>query len=145
MLHIYIHTHAHKYVIPKVMPLIYFHGNYSRLKKAQYHYLIEQILRYKTLFFNTVTTISYAFSPAMNKNLHAVLLKICTERLHPLPYCAHIHCSVSINVQQVSMNVSECSVLHMEIPPLFLHMHFHVRCHSVRLPHCCHLWHSKKI
>ena len=31
------------------------------MQRAQLHYLIEQILRYKTLFFNTVITISYAF------------------------------------------------------------------------------------
>ena len=30
------------------------------------------------------------------------------ETHHPLPHCAHIHCLVSINMQQVSMNVSGC-------------------------------------
>ena len=35
--------------------------------------LIEKILSYKTLFFNIVTTIGYALSPAMNKSLHAAL------------------------------------------------------------------------
>ena len=28
---------------------------------------------------------------------------------------------------------------------LLLHMHFHVRHCSVRLPLCCHLWHSNKM
>jgi len=46
--------------------------------------LIEQILNDKTLFFNIVTTISYLFSPAMNKSLHAMLVKICTSRGDPL-------------------------------------------------------------
>ena len=32
------------------------------------------------LFFNIVNTISYAFSSAMNKSLHATLIKICTIR-----------------------------------------------------------------
>jgi hypothetical protein len=41
--------------------------------------LIEQILSYKTLFFDLVTTIGYALSPAMNKSLHAALVKICTS------------------------------------------------------------------
>jgi len=41
--------------------------------------LIEQILRYKTLFFDIVTTIGYALSSAMNKSLHAALVKICTS------------------------------------------------------------------
>jgi hypothetical protein len=54
------------------MPPIYFHGNYNKYK----HYLIEQILSYKTLFFDLVTTIGYALSPAMNKRLHAALVTI---------------------------------------------------------------------
>jgi hypothetical protein len=41
--------------------------------------LIEQILSYKTLFFNIVPTIGYALSPAMNKSLHAALVNICTS------------------------------------------------------------------
>ena len=45
-------------------------------KKAQEYYLIGQIFSYKTLFFNTITTISYAFLPAMNKGLHATLIKM---------------------------------------------------------------------
>ena len=28
---------------------------------------------------------------------------------YPAPHCVHIHCLVSINIQQVSMNVSGCS------------------------------------
>jgi len=42
--------------------------------------MTEHILSYETLFFNIVTTISYAFLPAMNKSLHAMLVKICTSR-----------------------------------------------------------------
>ena len=61
-------------------------------------------ISYKTLFFHIITTISYTFSPVMNKNLHAVLVKICTSRGDPLSlsallkcttlclHCAHIHC-----------------------------------------------------
>ena len=37
--------------------------------------LIEQMLSYKMLFFNIATTISCAFSPAMNENLHAAHIK----------------------------------------------------------------------
>jgi len=33
--------------------------------------LMEQILSYKTLFFNIVTAIIYAFLLAMKKSLHA--------------------------------------------------------------------------
>jgi len=65
--------------------------------------LREQILSYKSVFLNTVTTINYAFLPAMNKNLHAALVKVCTvswmwlvfhvvattaETHHPPPHCA---------------------------------------------------------
>jgi len=45
---------------------------------------LEQILSYKTLFFNIVTTINYAFLPAMNKSLHAALVNICTSGADPL-------------------------------------------------------------
>ena len=46
--------------------------------------MIEQILSYRTLVFNTVTTISYAFLPAMNKSLRAVLVRICTSGGNPV-------------------------------------------------------------
>ena len=54
------------------MPPIYFHGNYNRYKE---HNLLEQIVSYKTLFFDVVTTIGYALSPAMNKSLHAAIVR----------------------------------------------------------------------
>ena len=47
--------------------------------------MIEQILGYKTLLFNT-TTITYVFSPAMNKSLHAAFIKICPSEGDPLFY-----------------------------------------------------------
>ena len=37
--------------------------------------MIEKIVSDKTLFFNIVTSISYTFSPVMNKRLHAMLEK----------------------------------------------------------------------
>jgi len=46
--------------------------------------LIEQILSYKTLFFDIVTTSDYALSPEMNKSLHAALVKIYTSGGGPL-------------------------------------------------------------
>jgi len=71
----------------------------------------------QTPFFSIVTTISYAFSPVMNKDLHAMLIKICTTGGDPLslsslmkqimhypsPHCSHIHSWVSI---KVSVNVN---------------------------------------
>ena len=70
------------------MPPIYFHGNYN---KAQSHYLVEKIIGYKTLFFKPVTTTSYAFSPAINKCLHAELVKTCTATWNMT--CPSLHCS----------------------------------------------------
>jgi len=121
--------------------------------------MIEQILGYKILFFNIITTISYAFSPAMNKSLHAALIKICTkwfvfhinvdtaETHHPPPHCANIHYFVSENTQQMSMNVNGYHFFCMEecssMP--FLHMNFCVRCHFVALPLCFHLSHSNRM
>ena len=47
-----------------------FPGKLQEIARAkQQHYLIEQILSYQTLFLNTVTAFSFAFSPA-RKNLH---------------------------------------------------------------------------
>ena len=72
-------------------------------------------------FFSIVTTMSCAFLSAMNKSLHAIKstwssrnwlvfhTAVTTAETHlPPPHCAHIHWLVSINVQQVSMNVSGC-------------------------------------
>jgi len=117
-----------------------------QIQRAQYHYLIEQILSYKTLFFNIVITTSYAFSLVMNKSLHATLVKICTSRgdhchchqywnTPPRSHRAHTCCSVSINIQQASVNVNRCWFCMEEFHDTpMLHMHFHVRCHSVITP-----------
>lgn len=40
---------------------------------------IEQILSYKTLFFNRVTTTSYALSQLMKERLYATLIKTCMD------------------------------------------------------------------
>ena len=41
---------------------------------------------------------------------------------HPPPHCAHIHCLVTINIQQASMNVSEYHFFCMK--EFSLHLHF---------------------
>lgn len=83
------------------MPPNHLHGYYNRQNTIQKHYL------------STVTTIIYAFSPAMTKSLHAVLIKFCatevstlttTEMHDPLSHCADNCCWVSVNIQQVLMN-----------------------------------------
>ena len=91
----------------------------------------EQTLSYKTLFFQQ----SHYHLPAMNMSLN-----------RPPSHCANIHCLVSRNVQQASMNVSGCNYFHVEefiFTPL-IHLHFHVRRHFVRLSLCCHLSHGKE-
>ena len=49
------------------------------------------------------------------QNLHGhlehpsmLLLLLLKHTTHPLPQCAHVHCLVSIKVQQVLINVSGC-------------------------------------
>ena len=138
------------------MPPVCFHGNYNIYKEHNStHYMIEQIFSYKTLFFNTVTTIGCAFSLVINGSLRAELLTSAPAEV-PLchchhcwnapstPHCAHTH---SRNVQQVLMNGSGCHVFHVEefSSIRLLHPHFHVRHHSVRLPVCCHLSHGSKM
>ena len=59
------------------------------------------------------------FFPAMNESLHAVLKTACAcegdplspllKHTTPLLHCAHIHCLVSINIQQTLVNNSGCS------------------------------------
>ena len=106
------------------------------------------------LFFN-ITTISYAFSPMMNKSLHATLIKICMSNV------THFHCYCCWNTPSTASLCSLCShplvglyrhsasvngyqwepfFLHGGIQwCTFLHMHFHVRWYCVRVPLCCHL------
>lgn len=55
-------SRPHTLVVLKVMPPINFCGNNNGYKEQKNHYLVEQILCYKILFFSTVTTINYSFS-----------------------------------------------------------------------------------
>ena len=77
--------------------------------------MTDQILSYTTLFFNILIITHNAFSPAMNKSLLISASRIClifhiavttAETHHSPPHCAHIHCFISINVQQAPMNVN---------------------------------------
>ena len=120
--------------------------------------MIEQVLSYNTvLSFSVGTTISHAFLPAMKKSLHTVLVNICTaiqnvacfhaavtaaETHHPLPQCVHIHCLVSISVQQALMDVYGCNFFRMEEFSLtpFLQTQTHVRHRAARLLLCCNLY-----
>jgi len=73
---------------------------------------------------------------------------VATAETHcPPPCCAHIYCSVTIDVQQALIGVSGCHFFRVKkfsFTPLF-HPHFHVRHHSVPLPLCCHLSHCNNM
>jgi len=100
------------------------------------------ILSQKTLYFDIVTTISYTFSTAMNRNLHAVLVAIwnmvcpshhccqCWSATPTTSLCSHplfgLHES-STNINQCLLVPFFCIEEFSDIP--LLHLHFHVRCH----------------
>jgi len=110
--------------------------------------LIEQIPSYRTLFFNIVTTMSYAFSPAMNK-LHAAFIKICTSRQWPTVSVAMLkrttcHFTALTSTVWSPSAFSKYQWISVDSTPL-LHTHFHVRCHSVTLPLWCHLSQQQNI
>ena len=74
-----------------------------------------QIVSYKTQFFNTDITISYTLSPVKEPSCHTHKhlqqswpFLVDTAETHPPPHCAHTHCLVSINIQEVSVNDNEC-------------------------------------
>ena len=63
------------------MSPIYFHGSITVTKSTIMPF--DRVnYSYKTLFFNIVTTINYAFLPVMNKSLNAMLVKKCTAIQH---------------------------------------------------------------
>src|SRR5258705_3790739 len=81
----------------------------------------------------------------MGKNCTLRHLSTLAERLPP--HSAHIHCLVSVNVQQESINVNGCIFFpHMEEfnDTRLLFTHLHVIRHLVRLSPCCHLAYGNK-
>ena len=121
--------------------------------------MIEEILSYKVLFFNIITTIilfvwmiwlswsSFCGVTWLPGTWFVFHIAVTTAETHyPPPHCAHIHWLVSINAQQ-ALNFSGCYFVHMKkfnVTPLF-HMHFHDSHHSVRLSLFCYLLHSNKM
>ena len=78
--------------------------------------MTEQMLSYKTLFFNIVTTTSCVFSPAMNKSPSAVLIKIYTSRGYLLLLLPLLKCTTCpslwsyplFGLHKCSANTDEC-------------------------------------
>ena len=75
------------------MPSIYFPGNYNRYKEHSNIVWIEQNLHYRTLVFSIITAVNYACFPSMNRSLHAMLIKICTNRGDPVLQLAVLKCT----------------------------------------------------
>ena len=108
------------------------------------------------MFFNVVTTtMRGVFSLAMNKSLHATLIKNCTSRgelLSLSPLLKHITHRLTVLKSTLhkhsasTAEVNECNFFHkVEFnDTALLHTHFHVRCHFVRLLLCGNLSHGKK-
>ena len=94
-----------------------------------------------TIFFNIVTTTSYAFLPAMNRSLHAALVKIYTSADYPLslfPLLKHTTPCLTVLIFTVwspstfskhqGMSVGAILLHIKEFSDTFLlHMHFHIR------------------
>jgi len=53
----------------KVVPLVYFHGKWIQIQRAQQHFLIEQIFGYKTLFLQQ--------SPSLAMHFHQQWIRAC--------------------------------------------------------------------
>ena len=95
-----------------VLPPFFFSWKIQQILKEQCHNSIEQILCYKTLFFNIVTIISCAFLTAVNKSLHAMLIKMCTSRVDwqcwnawpTTSMCSH----PLFGLHKCSTSISEC-------------------------------------
>jgi len=109
------------------MPTNLFPWKLQQIQRAQKHYLIEQILSYKLLHFSTqslllathLTSNEQEAACHTCKNLHEQMwptVAVITAETHHLPsHCAHIHCLVSINVQQVLINVNGYNFFFMEV------------------------------
>ena len=78
---------------------------------------MEQILNYKALFFNILAIVSYAFLPAMNKSLHATLIKICTSGDDPLfhNYCDGIVARKMLPIQSICHHLEQMEVRRHQI------------------------------
>ena len=113
------------------------------------------------LFFSIITTTSCAFLPAMNKNLHAAFIKICTSSGDPLSLSLLLKCNtrhltmltstvgsplMPTKCQWISMGAIFFLKEEFNCTPV-LHLDFRARRHFVRLPLCCPsaAWQQKSI
>lgn len=101
---------------------LFFYGNPKRYKE-QNNSVEKNSQLQKTVFWHSqhhwlCIFISNEHDPSCqaHNNLHRwrwpALAITTAETHHPLHHCAHIHCLVSINIQQTSVNVSGCHFFH---------------------------------
>ena len=133
----------------KWTPPIYSHGNYNRYNEcsnsawwgkfsATRHYFPTRPAPLAMRLHQQWQQAAYHARQNLQQQRWPAVAVIAAETQH----YTHIHCLVSINVQQASMNRHNCFLCMTEFSgtPL-LHPHFHF----VRLPLCCHLSHSNKM
>ena len=141
------------------MPPIYFHGNDNRYKKAQWHYLIEQIQK-NTIFHHSHTInyfvwmiemlfISWCDSYAWPSGMWLVFhITVTTaEAHHPLPHSAHIRSFYPEMFSKCQWMSTGAFFFCMEgfSGTSLLYMCFHTRCHFIWLPLCCQLSHGNSM
>ena len=94
----------------------------QQIQRAQKHCVMEQILHYNSLFFSAVTTMSCAFSLAMNKSLHAMLITICTRGGGPLsPLLKCTACNLTVLTSTVWSPEMFSKHQWMSVVPFFPH------------------------
>jgi len=98
----------------KVMPFIYFHGNYSSYEE---HNNSISEGKFSATKYNTVTSSSYAFLPAMNMSLYAALVKTCSSGGEPLFHSCYddVVCGKTLPMQSIfhwpkQMEIRRCQV-----------------------------------
>ena len=137
-------------VTAKVMSRVYFHGNCNRYNSIITPFHTENCQLQSTICQDPHHYLLCIFARLI-KNCTSggdpLLLVTTAKTYHPPPHGVHIHCLVSINIQQGSVNVSVCCFFLMDEfnSTALLQAHFHVRCHCVRLSFCCHLPHGNSM
>jgi len=83
--------------------------------------LIEQILSYKILFFSIVSTISYTFSPVMNKSLPAAHIKVCMSGADPLFHSCYedIIARKSLPMQSILHHLEQMELRRLQIQTIW--------------------------
>ena len=120
----------------------FFHGNYNRNQEHDSTIWYSKFSNSKYSHHHLLYILSSKEQePACHAHENLCLWRwstvtvVSAEMHHPLPHCAHIHCLVSTNVQQVSMNVSVA--IHFARRNSMTHLFFiHISISDAILPDC---------